>query len=56
MLQIKNNLYQVISLKLDAHESMPISGKQTKKVNISEPTEEMLEMQKNGIIKIEVVK
>lgn len=56
MLQIKNNLYQVISLKVDADETVVICGKQTKKINIDQPTHEMLEMQTNGIIKIEVVK
>jgi hypothetical protein len=55
MLKIKNNLYQVISLAVDADIRVVIPGKQSKRVNLDEPTLEMNEMAKEGIIKIEVI-
>lgn len=56
MLKIKNNLYQVISLAVDQESRVVLKGKESKRVNLEEPTSEMNEMAKEGIIKIEVMK
>lgn len=56
MLKVKNNLYQVISFAVDKDIRVDLAGKETKRVNLEEPTYVMEQMAKNGIIKIEVVK
>jgi hypothetical protein len=55
MLKIKNNLYQVISLSVDKEVRVVLAGKETKRVNLDQPTSKMESLAKEGIIKIEVI-
>jgi hypothetical protein len=50
MYEIKNNMYQMIKIVIDKHNSVTIPAKSSIKVNINEVTEQIEDLKSSGNI------